>query len=123
MLPRHLNRRPVGRQLRTEARAGYHLLRLANRLAYGKQAAPYDALADFSKELGVGPDPAVLLPAVQSVGFTPETTMRTRTSPGPGTGRSRSTTSRTDEPPVCEDAIALKLRPTPPIASFFLPGA
>ena len=42
----------------------YHLLRLANRLTYGKQAAPYDALADFSKRLGVGPDPVVLLPAI-----------------------------------------------------------
>ena len=39
-------------------------MRLANRLTYGKQAAPYDALADFSKQLGVGPDPVVLLPAI-----------------------------------------------------------
>ena len=42
----------------------YHLLRLANRLAYGKQATPYDALADFGSRLGVSPDPAVLLPAI-----------------------------------------------------------
>jgi len=33
--------------------------------------------------------------AFQSVGLTPETTTRTRTSPAPGSGISRSTSSRT----------------------------
>ncbi len=42
----------------------YHLVRLANWLAYGKQAKPYDALADFGRRLGASPDPAVLLPAI-----------------------------------------------------------
>jgi hypothetical protein len=45
--------------------------------------------------------------AFQSVGFTPETTMRTRTSPVPGCGISRSMSCRTDDGPVSEYAIAL----------------
>ena len=32
---------------------------------------------------------------LKSVGFTPDTAMRTRTSPGPGSGRAISTTSST----------------------------
>lgn len=42
----------------------YHLLRLANRIAYGDRAAPYDALADFSRRLGQSPDTSVLLPTI-----------------------------------------------------------
>jgi signal transduction histidine kinase len=38
--------------------------RLADRLAFGPAAAPYEALADFSRRLGDTPDPAELLPAV-----------------------------------------------------------
>jgi signal transduction histidine kinase len=37
---------------------------LADRLAFGAAAAPYEALADFSRRLGDKPDPAALLPAV-----------------------------------------------------------
>ena len=37
---------------------------LADRLAFGAAAAPYEALADFSRHLGDRPDPASLLPAV-----------------------------------------------------------
>jgi len=40
------------------------VVRLADRFAYGAAAAPYEALADFSRRLGDKPDPAVLLPAV-----------------------------------------------------------
>ncbi len=40
------------------------MVRLADRLAYGDAAAPYEALADFSRQLGDRPDPARLLPAV-----------------------------------------------------------
>jgi signal transduction histidine kinase len=40
------------------------MVRLADRLAYGAAAAPYEALADFSRRLGDRPDPAGLLPAV-----------------------------------------------------------
>jgi GAF domain-containing protein len=40
------------------------VVRLADRLAFGSAAAPYEALADFSRRLGDRPDPAALLPAV-----------------------------------------------------------
>jgi signal transduction histidine kinase len=39
-------------------------VRLADRLAYGPRAAPYEALAEFSRRLGDSPDPDTLLPAV-----------------------------------------------------------
>ena len=40
------------------------VVRVADRLAFGAAAAPYEALADFSHRLGDSPDPAALLPAV-----------------------------------------------------------
>ncbi len=40
------------------------VVRLADRLAFGAAAAPYEALADFSRRLGDKPDPDTLLPAV-----------------------------------------------------------
>jgi len=40
------------------------VVRLADRLAFGAAAAPYEALADFSRRLGDSPDPSELLPAV-----------------------------------------------------------
>ena len=40
------------------------VVRIADRLAFGAAAAPYEALADFSRRLGESPDPAALLPAV-----------------------------------------------------------
>jgi hypothetical protein len=64
----------------------------------------------------VGPDPIADREAVdpgtdwpgadprldfQSVGFTPETTILTRTSPAAGSGSSDSTSWRTDGSPVC----------------------
>jgi hypothetical protein len=39
-------------------------VRLADRLAYGPRAVPYEALAEFSRRLGDSPDPATLLPTV-----------------------------------------------------------
>jgi signal transduction histidine kinase len=41
-----------------------HVVRLADRLAFGAAAAPYEALTDFSRRLGARPDPNTLLPAV-----------------------------------------------------------
>ncbi len=38
--------------------------RVANRLAYGERAQPYEALSDFSRRLAETPTPATLLPAV-----------------------------------------------------------
>ena len=40
------------------------VVRIADRLAFGAAAAPYEALAEFSRRLGESPDPAALLPAV-----------------------------------------------------------
>jgi signal transduction histidine kinase len=40
------------------------VVRLADRLAFGAAAAPYEALADFSRQLGDKPEPAALLAAV-----------------------------------------------------------
>ena len=40
------------------------VVRVADRLAFGAAAAPYEALADFSRRLGDSPDPSDLLPAV-----------------------------------------------------------
>jgi hypothetical protein len=40
------------------------VVRLADRIAYGSRAAPYEALADFSRRLGGSPDPDSLLPTV-----------------------------------------------------------
>jgi hypothetical protein len=37
---------------------------LADRFAYGPRAVPYEALAEFSRRLGVSPDPDTLLPAI-----------------------------------------------------------
>jgi hypothetical protein len=39
-------------------------VRLADRLAYGPRAVPYEALAEFSRRLGESPDPETSLPAV-----------------------------------------------------------
>ena len=40
------------------------VVRLADRVAYGRAAAPYEALADFSRRVGDEPDPSALLSAV-----------------------------------------------------------
>jgi hypothetical protein len=40
------------------------VVRLADRLAYGRRAQPYDALAEFSRRAGNSPAPDELLPAV-----------------------------------------------------------
>ncbi len=40
------------------------VVRLANRLAYGARAAPYEALSDFIRRLAETPSPGSLLPAV-----------------------------------------------------------
>ena len=40
------------------------VVRLANRLAYGPRAQPYEALSDFSSRLAETPSPRTLLPAV-----------------------------------------------------------
>jgi hypothetical protein len=45
-------------------------VRLADRAAYGRRAAPYEALAELSRRLGDSPDPETLLPTVaEAAGF------------------------------------------------------
>jgi signal transduction histidine kinase len=46
------------------------VVRLADRVAYGQAAAPYDALSDFSRRLADSPDPSELLPAVAEAAAT-----------------------------------------------------
>jgi signal transduction histidine kinase len=46
----------------------HRVVRLADKLAFGSAAAPYEALAEFSRRLGDKPDPAALLPAVAEAG-------------------------------------------------------
>jgi signal transduction histidine kinase len=46
------------------------VLRLADRIAYGVNATPYDALADFSRRLGESTDPRSLLPLVAEAAST-----------------------------------------------------
>jgi signal transduction histidine kinase len=41
-----------------------YVVKLANRVAYGARAQPYEALADFSRRLAEAPDPDDLLPTV-----------------------------------------------------------
>jgi hypothetical protein len=45
-------------------------VRFADHIAYGRRAAPYEALADLSRRLGESPDPATLLPAVTEAAAT-----------------------------------------------------
>ena len=40
------------------------VVRLANKMAYGSRAQPYEALADFSRRLADAPSPGTLLPAI-----------------------------------------------------------
>ncbi len=40
------------------------VVRIADRAAYGSRAAPYDALADFSRRIGRGPSSGELLPTI-----------------------------------------------------------
>lgn len=40
------------------------VVRVADRLAYGERAAPYDALADLSRRIGRGPEAEQLLPTI-----------------------------------------------------------
>ena len=40
------------------------VVRFADRLAYGTRAAPYDALAEFSRRIGQSPAPGTVLPAI-----------------------------------------------------------
>ena len=63
----------------------------ADRLAFGAAAAPYEALADFSRRLGDSPDPADLLPAVADAAARAVNARRVRghapRGGGPGRGR------------------------------------
>lgn len=53
------------------------VVRLADRLAFGEAAVPYEALADFSRKLGDSPDPSALLPAVADAAASAVSAQRT----------------------------------------------
>jgi signal transduction histidine kinase len=40
------------------------VVEVADRIAYGERAVPYETLADFSRRLGASPDPRLILPTV-----------------------------------------------------------
>ena len=56
------------------------VVRVADRLAFGAAAEPYDALAEFSRRLGESHDPAALLPAVADAAATAVGARRTTVS-------------------------------------------
>src|SRR5207245_6170080 len=56
------------------------VVRVADRLAFGTAAEPYDALAEFTRRLGESPDPASLLPAVADAATTAVGARRTTVS-------------------------------------------
>ena len=56
------------------------VVRVADRLAFGTSAEPYDALAEFTRRLGESPDPAALLPAVADAATTAVGARRTTVS-------------------------------------------
>jgi signal transduction histidine kinase len=65
------------------------VVRVADRLAFGAAAAPYDALADFSRRLGESPDPSMLLAAfADAAGTAVNARSATARLPVPG-GRDR----------------------------------
>ena len=64
------------------------VVRVADRLAFGAAAAPYEALADFSRRLGDSPDPADLLPAVADAAAQ-AVNAPARRGPAPRRGRAR----------------------------------
>ena len=53
------------------------VVHLADRLAFGASATPYEALADLSRRLGESPDPTYLLPAVAEAAGTAVSARRT----------------------------------------------
>ena len=56
------------------------VVRVADRLAFGAAAEPYDALAEFSRRLGESSDPAALLPAIADAAATAVGARRTTVS-------------------------------------------
>ena len=79
--------------------------RLADRAAYGRRAAPYEALAELSRRLGESPDPATLLPAVadaaaRAVGATRATAVL-HVDTGPDRVATFPATAEFDAGPTC----------------------
>ncbi len=72
------------------------VVKIADRLAFGDAAAPYEALADFSRRLGERPDPSALLPAVAEAAARAVSASRVRVSLHVEAGPDRSA----DWPPL-----------------------
>jgi hypothetical protein len=76
------------------------VLRVANRVAYGDRALPYEALADFSRDLARAPSPETLLPAVaEAAGRAVSARGVTATLDAPGTQPVTATWGEIDETP------------------------
>jgi hypothetical protein len=77
------------------------VVRLANRLAYGARAQPYEALSEFSRRLAETPSPSSLLPAVaEAAGRAVSARSSTAVLRVPGSGRiSDDWPGPADEPP------------------------
>ena len=76
------------------------VLRVANRVAYGERALPYEALADFSRDLSRSPSPDTLLPAVaEAAGRAVGARGAAATLDAPGTEPVTATWGTLDETP------------------------
>ena len=76
------------------------VLRLANRVAYGERAQPYEALADFGRDLARSPSPDTLLPAVaEAAGRAVGARGATATLDAPGTAPVTATWGTLEETP------------------------
>ncbi len=69
------------------------VVRLADRLAYGPRAQPYDALAEFSRRAGESPAPHELLPAVAEAAGLAASALESD-GPAPPAGRHRTARRR-----------------------------
>jgi hypothetical protein len=68
------------------------VVRLADRLAYGRRAQPYDALAEFSRRAGESPAPDQLIPAVAEAAGLAASALESTTRLDLPDGTSRSAT-------------------------------
>ena len=84
------------------------VVRVADRLAFGTAAAPYEALADFSRRLGSSPDPSRLLPAVAEAAARAVNATRV-TVAAPRRRRRRPSGELAARPSGCPEALGLEL--------------
>src|SRR3954447_2931247 len=107
------------------------VVRVADRLAFGAAAEPYDALAEFTRRLGESPDPAALLPAVAEAAATAVGARRTTVRlalpfgadrfvtwpPGSDTGSGPTTEIAVDDDDETLGSIRVEMPPGRPLRS------